>query len=398
MHCSAVGKSMLATLDEQHVRSLLRQAGMPQQDRVTRSPTSRSMLRELADVAAQGYSIDDEEDVDGVCCVGASIVRDDTGGCAGAISVTGLKARPSRLAPPPDRRERAREHAEAHLGAARRAGRRRCRREAGARRRAARAARARRARDARPRTGGDRHPAGCSAASAAPTSSSARGQLDPAFVRYPLTLGHEWSGVVEAVGDGVGRIAPGDRCRGRVHRPVRQLRRPAAPARRTSARPTTSSASPARAGRATRSSCRPGSCTCSRPTVSLRRRRAGRADVRRLARAREGAADPGRARARDRRRHDRRCSRRISRRSGRPPRSSCWAGAPSRQQLARSVGATGFTIDDEGVTEAFDLVIEAAGATAAMLRGDHAARRGGRVLLLGLPPTGRCSSCRPTCS
>ena len=41
---------------------------------------------------------------------------------------------------------------------------------------------------------------------------------------------------------------------------------------------------------------------------------------------------------------------------------------PEQEQLARSVGATWFTIDDEGLTEAFDLVIEAAGATAAMLR------------------------------
>jgi 2-desacetyl-2-hydroxyethyl bacteriochlorophyllide A dehydrogenase len=36
------------------------------------------------------------------------------------------------------------------------------------------------------------------------------GSVDPDFVRYPLTLGHEWSGVVEAVGDGVEGIAPGD--------------------------------------------------------------------------------------------------------------------------------------------------------------------------------------------
>ena len=38
------------------------------------------------------------------------------------------------------------------------------------------------------------------------------GAVDPAFVRYPLTLGHEWSGVVEAVGSGVAGVAVGDRC------------------------------------------------------------------------------------------------------------------------------------------------------------------------------------------
>jgi threonine dehydrogenase-like Zn-dependent dehydrogenase len=36
------------------------------------------------------------------------------------------------------------------------------------------------------------------------------GEVDPDFVRYPLTLGHEWSGIVEAVGSGVTGVAPGD--------------------------------------------------------------------------------------------------------------------------------------------------------------------------------------------
>jgi IclR family acetate operon transcriptional repressor len=89
MHSSAVGKSMLATLDEHHVRSLLRQAGMPRKTSRTITDVDE-MLRELEDVAARGYAIDDEEDVDGVFCV-ASVVRDYTGGCAGAISVTGLR-------------------------------------------------------------------------------------------------------------------------------------------------------------------------------------------------------------------------------------------------------------------------------------------------------------------
>jgi len=39
-----------------------------------------------------------------------------------------------------------------------------------------------------------------------------RGDVDPAFVVYPVTLGHEWSGTVEAVGEGVHELEPGDRC------------------------------------------------------------------------------------------------------------------------------------------------------------------------------------------
>ena len=38
------------------------------------------------------------------------------------------------------------------------------------------------------------------------------GEVDPAFVRYPLVLGHEWSGVVEAVGERVVDVEPGMRC------------------------------------------------------------------------------------------------------------------------------------------------------------------------------------------
>ena len=61
---------------------------------------------------------------------------------------------------------------------------------------------------------------------------------------------------------------------------------------------------------------------------------------------------------------------------------------PEQAALAETVGATAFTTDD-GVAQDFDLVIEAAGVPAAMTRGVRAARRGGRVLLLGLPPAGQ---------
>src|SRR5215831_3893059 len=39
-----------------------------------------------------------------------------------------------------------------------------------------------------------------------------RGDVDPDYVVYPLTLGHEWSGTVEAVGPGLEDVRPGDRC------------------------------------------------------------------------------------------------------------------------------------------------------------------------------------------
>ncbi len=59
-----------------------------------------------------------------------------------------------------------------------------------------------------------------------------------------------------------------------------------------------------------------------------------------------------------------------------------------QHDLALAVGATHFTTDDDEASNA-DLVIEAAGATSAVETSIRAARRGGTVLLLGLPPTGR---------
>jgi len=36
------------------------------------------------------------------------------------------------------------------------------------------------------------------------------GSMDPDYIRYPLVLGHEWSGTVAAVGDQVTKVVPGD--------------------------------------------------------------------------------------------------------------------------------------------------------------------------------------------
>jgi IclR family acetate operon transcriptional repressor len=89
MHCSAVGKAMLAVIPEDEARGYLVQSGMPQKTRHTVTDLEELMI-ELADVRPKGYFLDDEEDADGVCCIGAAIVLDGEA-CAGAISVTGLK-------------------------------------------------------------------------------------------------------------------------------------------------------------------------------------------------------------------------------------------------------------------------------------------------------------------
>jgi len=89
LHTSAVGKAMLSALDSSTVRTIVAEAGLPRK-------TSRTIVdldaleTELALVADRGYAVDDEEDSDGVFCIGAAI-HDHTGTCVGAISVTGIK-------------------------------------------------------------------------------------------------------------------------------------------------------------------------------------------------------------------------------------------------------------------------------------------------------------------
>lgn len=61
--------------------------------------------------------------------------------------------------------------------------------------------------------------------------------------------------------------------------------------------------------------------------------------------------------------------------------------------LAAAAGATSFGTGDAGA--GFDLVVEAAGATAAAVAALAAVRRGGTVLLLGLPPHGETVALAP---
>ncbi|HEX5189134.1 MAG TPA: IclR family transcriptional regulator C-terminal domain-containing protein [Streptosporangiaceae bacterium] len=49
-----------------------------------------SLLANLAVGRANGFAVDDEQDADGVFCVGAVFFGHD-GACAGAVSVTGIK-------------------------------------------------------------------------------------------------------------------------------------------------------------------------------------------------------------------------------------------------------------------------------------------------------------------
>jgi IclR family transcriptional regulator, acetate operon repressor len=88
-HCSAIGKALLSHLPEERVRAIVARTGLPARTSTTITDVDQ-LLRELADVRAKEFAVDDEEDSEGVCCVGASVF-DHRQACIGAVSVTGLK-------------------------------------------------------------------------------------------------------------------------------------------------------------------------------------------------------------------------------------------------------------------------------------------------------------------
>ncbi|HSB78035.1 MAG TPA: IclR family transcriptional regulator [Candidatus Methylomirabilis sp.] len=94
MHCTGLGKAVLAHLPADKVRSILTQHGMhPETPRTIL--TMAGMERELARVRRQGYAIDDVEFEDGVRCVGAPVF-DHRGVPIAAISVSAPVSRMSR--------------------------------------------------------------------------------------------------------------------------------------------------------------------------------------------------------------------------------------------------------------------------------------------------------------
>jgi 2-desacetyl-2-hydroxyethyl bacteriochlorophyllide A dehydrogenase len=216
-----------------------------------------------------------------------------------------------------------------------------------------------------------------------------RGEVDLAYVRYPVTIGHEWSGVVTAVGDGVDAVAPGDAC------VVEGL----VPCGRCAP-------------------CRAGATNVCLVYDELGFTREGGAGDEVLAPARlvhrlepgvsllEAAlVEPTSVVAQGLSRVAPRPGERVVvigdgtiallathlLRLWSPAAVTVLGRRPAQAALATAAGADSFTVDDEAVGSA-DLVIEAAGAVEAVATAIGTARRGGRVLLLGLPPAGRTVS------
>jgi len=89
LHCSSLGKALLAALDDEAVRAIVERLGLPAA--TERSITDPALLlQDLAVTRRRGYSVDPQEAVIGVCCVGAP-VRDHSGRPLASISLSTIQ-------------------------------------------------------------------------------------------------------------------------------------------------------------------------------------------------------------------------------------------------------------------------------------------------------------------
>ncbi len=211
------------------------------------------------------------------------------------------------------------------------------------------------------------------------------GRIDPAYIRYPLVLGHEWSGTVAGPADGDG-LAPGSRVVGEGIVPCGHC--PRCRAGQTNLCLTYDELGFTRDGAAARF------VTVQRSLVHPLAPGVGAEDA--------ALAEPAAV-----------VYRGLSGAAIAPgwralvvgdgtvallavrllqlwsPAETVMLGRREGQAaLAAQAGAARFETDSRAAGTGYDLVIEAAGSTDAVLSALAAARRGGTVVLLGLPPHG----------
>ncbi|GAA3124705.1 IclR family transcriptional regulator [Planomonospora alba] len=88
LHCTAIGKAVLAQLPADEVRAVAARTGLPRMTPRTLTSVD-DLLAHLAEVRARGYALDDEENHPEILCVGAPVF-DHTGQVLGGISISAL--------------------------------------------------------------------------------------------------------------------------------------------------------------------------------------------------------------------------------------------------------------------------------------------------------------------
>ncbi|MBW2024793.1 MAG: IclR family transcriptional regulator [Deltaproteobacteria bacterium] len=90
-YCTALGKALLANLDTGALDEYLeRQKPLKAYTKNTITDPQR-LIEVLEEVRTQGYAIDREEVIEGVCCIGAPLLKD--GEAVAAISISGPRMR-----------------------------------------------------------------------------------------------------------------------------------------------------------------------------------------------------------------------------------------------------------------------------------------------------------------
>ncbi len=89
LHCTSLGKALLATLDDTSVIKVIQTVGLEPATRHSIT-NEEKLLADLAATRARGYSVDQQEALLGVFCVGAP-VRDHTGHPMAAVSLSTIK-------------------------------------------------------------------------------------------------------------------------------------------------------------------------------------------------------------------------------------------------------------------------------------------------------------------
>jgi L-iditol 2-dehydrogenase len=210
------------------------------------------------------------------------------------------------------------------------------------------------------------------------------GVVDPDYVRYPLVPGHEWSGVIEAVGPGVANLEPGQRVIAEGIIPDRVCEQ--CVRGNTNLCAVYDEVGFTRAGAAADQVLVPAQVVhVIADSVSLLE-----------AALAEPAAVAWRAIGRGRPIPGERVAvvgdgtlalitaHLLGLYS--PAELIVYGLRPAQADLAAELGATGFETGDRG--DRFDLVVEAAGTAGAVERALALARRGGRVVLIGMAGTG----------
>src|SRR3546814_15643736 len=91
MHAAAVGRAMLAEMDDALLTGILHKKGMPRfTDKTIVDPAA--LRRELAHIRERGWAVDDEEHTVGMRCVAATI-HNEHGDVIAGVSLSGPSVR-----------------------------------------------------------------------------------------------------------------------------------------------------------------------------------------------------------------------------------------------------------------------------------------------------------------